>query len=67
MLGSAGTGDIWPRDPEGAHLAQASPELSCASRAYRDVAGQGSPDDTWQSFQAHNGLSTVLGSLSEEL
>lgn len=42
--------DQEPRSPGGAHPAHASPGLSCASRACRDMVGQESPDNTWQSF-----------------
>lgn len=57
---------IWPRNP-GAHLAQASPGLSCASRACKDEEGPESPDNSWQSFQAYNGPSTLLGSLRKAI
>lgn len=65
VSGSAGTQGIWPRDPGGAHPAQAPPGLRCATRACRNMVRQESPDDTWQSFQAHHRASTLPGSLEE--
>lgn len=58
MSGSAGTQGICPRDPGGAHPAQAPPGLRCASRACRDMVRQESLEDTGQSFQAQHGAST---------